>query len=105
MPTGFRITGQFDAMHYNTTIAFQWDPPQGTGPEAIVDSYDILITPTPLSHPSFNLLMSTAWNVTLSYNVEYTIYISAVNCAGESSPAILPNIEFSEYDHGFTNIS
>ena len=85
-------------MHYNTTITFEWDPPSGSGPEAIVDYYPILLTPKPLSHPSYNVLYTSPWIVTVRYNVEHTAVITAVNCAGESSPYILNiiNIEFSE---------
>ena len=85
-----------DSLHYNTTITFEWDPPQGSGTEAIVDNYSILLTPKPLSHPSLNFLYSPPWVVTVRYNVEHTAVITAVNCAGESSPFTLLNIEFSE---------
>ena len=84
-------------LHYNTTITFEWDPPPGSGPEAIVDYYSIIVTPRPLSHPILNIVFSTLWNVTLNYNIEHTAIITAVNCAGESSPFTLLNIEFSEY--------
>ena len=85
-PTGFNITQRMDSMHYNTTITFEWDPPPGRGPEAIVDYYPIFFIPRPLSHPSYNVLSSSSWIVTVRYNVEYTAVITAVNCAGESSP-------------------
>ena len=104
-PTGFNITRQSDALHYNTTVTFEWDPPHGSGPEAIVDSYPILITPRPLSHPSSNVLYSTQLNVTLQYNVEHVAVITAENCAGVSNPFILTNIEFSEYnDYKLSNL-
>ena len=94
-PTGFSVTGQNDRLHYNTTITFEWDPPQGSGPEAIVDYYLIVVTLRPLSHPVSNKVYSIPWSVTLEYNIEHTAVITAVNCAGESSPFILTNIEFS----------
>ena len=94
-PTGFRVTGLSDALRYNTTITFEWDPPPGSGPEAIVDKYFIYITPRPLSHPEMNFV-TAPWNVTVRYNVKYTATLTAINCAGESSPFLLPNIEFSE---------
>ena len=86
-----------DSLHYNTTITFEWDPSQGSGPEAVADSYLLLLTPKPLSHPSLNVLYSSLYIVTVRYNVEYTAVITAVNCAGESSPFTLLNIEFSGY--------
>ena len=96
-PTGFSITGQNDALHYNTTITFEWDLPPGRGPEAIVDYYQIAVTPRPLSHPVLNIVYSSKpWHVTLEYNTKYTVTITAVNCAGESRPFELTNIKFSE---------
>ena len=96
-PTGFKITQQMDTLHYNTTITFKWDPPPGVGPEAIVDYYPIIVTPRPLSHPVSNRVYSTPWIVTLDYNIVFTATITAVNCAGESSPFVLTNIKFSEF--------
>ena len=85
-----------DSLHYNTNIILEWDPSSGSGPQAIVDSYSILLTPRPLSHPRLNVLYSSPLIVTVRYNVEYTAVITAVNCAGESSPFTLLNIEYSE---------
>ena len=62
-----------------------------------MDYYPITVTPRPLSHPVSNIVYSTPWNVTLNFNIEYTVTITAVNCAGESSPFVLTNIEFSEF--------
>ena len=62
-----------------------------------MDYYKIVITPRPLSHPVSNVVYSTPWNVTLDYNIEHTAIITAVNCAGESSPFTLTDIEFSEF--------
>ena len=61
-----------------------------------MDYYSIVVTPRPLSHPVSNIVYSTHWNVTLEYNINHTAAITAVNCAGESSPFILTKIEFSE---------
>ena len=61
-----------------------------------MDYYLIVVTPRPLSHTILNIVYSTPWNVTLNFNIEYTASITAVNCAGESSPFVLTNIEFSE---------
>ena len=93
--TGFNITSYYPSVA-DATVTFTWDPPPGSGPEAIVDSYTITITPMPVSHPITNVVTSSPWNVTLDYNETYTATIIAVNCAGESSPFILPNIEYSK---------
>ncbi len=78
----------------DTTVTFEWDPPRGSGPEAIVDNYTLSITPVPLSHPQINAGLFMPWNVTLSYNVLYTAALIAVNCFGESSPLFLTDIEY-----------
>ena len=70
------------------TVHYEWDPPVGGGPEAIVDYYNVTITPTPLSNLTSNLVYSTSWNVTLKYNVQYTTSTTSLNCAGESFPIV-----------------
>ncbi len=96
MPTGFTIVEVMDSL-LNTTVVFEWDPPPGSGPGAVVDNYIISITPMPISHPSINIVYSTTWNVTISYNVEYNATITALNCDGESSsPLALTDIIFGK---------
>ncbi len=75
---------------------FEWDPPPGSGPEAIVDNYTITITPAPVFHPISNVIVAPPWNVTLDYNVIYTATITAFNCAG-SSNILSSTIEYSKY--------
>ncbi len=75
---------------------FEWDPPDGSGPETDIDNYIITVNPTPVSHPISNVVLSSPWNVTLSYNVIYTATIIAVNCAGESGTFTLPGIEYGK---------
>ena len=70
-------------------LTFEWDLPQGSGPEAIVDNYIISILPSPLSSPGTNVFfvpLNTAWNVTLNHNEQYSINLTALNCAGDSDP-------------------
>ena len=90
-PSGFNITEvYFTPM--NVIVTFEWDLPQGMGPEFVVDYYRITILSASLSHPIMNSVDSTIWNVTLNYNTIYRANISAINCAGESeiSPLIDP---------------
>ena len=71
----------------NTTFTFVWDqPPQGGGPESIVDNYTISITPSPPSDPNTTTLPfpPSPFIVTLSHNQMYTLSLTAVNCAGQS---------------------
>ena len=93
MPTGLRITQNFFTPE-NITVLFEWDPPQGLGPEEVVDYYRITISPAPLSHPSINSVNSSVWNVTLAYNTPYTANTTAVNCAGKSPSITLEGILF-----------
>ena len=81
----------------NYTISLQWNPPEGSGPAAVVDKYILSLTPKSVSHPIFNEIYSTIWSVTLNYNTVYTATITAVNCAGESKTLVLPDIQYSMY--------
>ncbi len=80
----------------NVAVNFQWNPPDGNGPEAIADNYAISILPMPLSHPISNVVYTTNFNVTLDYNVIYNATVTASNCAGESKPVYLTNIEYGK---------
>ena len=95
-PTGLNITREYNTV-MDTTVKFEWDPPPGSGPEAIVDNYTITITPAPVSHPISNVVTTSPWNVTLDYNVIYTATIAAVNCAGDSDILVLSTIEYGKY--------
>ena len=78
----------------NLTVIFEWDEPQGRGPEGIVDTYIITLSPSPLSPsdvislPNFPLSL----NVTLNYNTVYEATITAENCAGRSETFMYPNV-------------
>ncbi len=78
----------------DTTVMFEWDPPNGSGPEAVVENYIISILPMPDSHPISNVVNTTSWNVTLDYNVVYNATITAQNCAGKSEINVLTNIQY-----------
>ena len=93
--TGFNISEVYFSVG-NVTLTFEWDPPQGVGPELIVDYYLIAISPAPLSHPILNNVSSSPWNVTVDYNTVYSVNITAVNCAGQSGTLSLENIEYSK---------
>ena len=83
IPSGFAITGEnFTPM--NSTITFEWDLPQGMGPEVIVDYYLVFISPSPLSHPILNNVSSSPWDVTVNYNTRYSVNFTSFNCAGQS---------------------
>ena len=66
----------------------RWDQPQGDGgPESIVDYYEILVISPTGSLVSIEMIFTPIKNITLDYNVNYTVSVVAVNCLGESYPA------------------
>ena len=94
-PANFTITREYHTTS-NITITFEWDPPQGSGPEVIVDSYEISVTPSPLSYSTPVTINSTTWNTTLNFNIAYVATIISINCAGAGKPLSLQSIEFSK---------
>ena len=77
------------------TVTFEWDEPQGSGPESVVDNYIITVYPRPLSLPSDVIMLpnsSQALNVTLTYNTVYRATITAENCVGRSETLQYPNM-------------
>ena len=98
-PTSFNFTNAYEN-EFNITVTFEWNPPEGSGPEVIIHGYEIIIVPKPVSYQSSStIIYSTTWNVTLNYNVQYEATIIAVNCEGESSPVVLRDIEFSKSNY------
>lgn len=90
-PAEFGITNEYhDDME--TTVTLDWDPPQGSGPESIIDNYTISILPLPPYQPNIVLVDSPPWNVTLTHNEDYTVNLTAVNCAGESETVTISSI-------------
>ena len=90
MPTGFNITD----VDYSQAIlvTFDWDPPNGTGTQTIVETYHFVVTPKPIQ-PISNTSTSPI-SIFLSYNVKYSVHIFAVNCAGDSEAATISNISY-----------
>ena len=83
----------------STTVTLDWDPPQGTGPEAVVDNYTISISPAPPYQPARLQVPSYPWNVTLAHNEIYSINLTATNCVGDSEPIALSNVGFGEFSN------
>lgn len=97
MPTGFGITNEYHGI-LNTTLTFEWDPFQGSGPESVVDHFVLSISPQPLSSLVMNVVPSPPWNVTISYNTVYNVNITAVNCAGDGRTiTALNEIKYSKF--------
>lgn len=100
IPSGFGYTIEYHEVT-ETTITFEWDPPQGSGPEGIVDGYTISISSDPMSQPLQITNISSPWNVTLTHNTPYSIGIVALNCGGESTTLFHPTIEYGEENKTF----
>ena len=99
IPSGFNITRESYTVP-NLTVTFEWDEPQESGPQVIVDSYTIVISPRPLYPSDVSVLPNSplAFNVTLMYNTNYTATITAENCAGVSETFMYP----AEIEYGMT---
>ena len=94
-PTNFSI---IEVYHDDreTTVSLAWNPPQGSGPEVIVQNYSIVLSPAPQYQSAVIIVSSPPWNVTLLHNQEYIINITSLNCAGESTPPVVLNVEFGK---------
>lgn len=93
-PTGYRKIKELHGK-LNTTVTFQKNLQTGSGSAAIVDNYTITIVPRPLSHPSHVVVTAFPWSVTFAHNILYYVYITAINCAGNSNTLQLSPIEYS----------
>ena len=96
-PTDFNYTSEYHQF-MNTTLTLDWNAPLGSGPQAVVDSYTLSISPAPPSHPGTIVVQKPPFNVTLAHNIAYSLNLTAVNCAGESETLIFPDIEYSEWE-------
>lgn len=91
VPLNFNNTRQYPSQS-NTTITLEWNVPQGLGSRRVVDYYVVTVSPALPSLPDNEFSVnSTSLNVTLLHNVNYTLSVTAINCAGASDMAILSN--------------
>ena len=79
-----------------TTVTLDWDPPQGTGPESVVDNYTVSISPAPPYELESTTVQLPPWNVTLDHNIQYSISLTTTNCIGESNASAIITIRFSK---------
>lgn len=73
----------------DVSVSFTWEKAVGTGPEYVISSYRITITPPTVDgNSSFEVGLDNGLLITLSltYNVEHTLNFFAINCAGMSQP-------------------
>ena len=87
-------------VHYdtqNTTVVVQWSYPRSDG-GAPVDNYTVTLVGPQAVHLSATTSIQPVATFTLAYNKEYTVSISATNCAG-TGRTVSPNISQSEGEH------
>ena len=75
------------------TVNIDWDPPVNTGGGA-VDSYTV---ETSSETATVRVISGTTATLDLSYNERYVMSVTAVNCAGSSTPAMTDTVEFGTY--------
>ena len=91
-PTRFRIVRTYNRT-VSTIATLQWS----IDPEAIVDHYQVTISPRPPSPRSGStMVQAPPWNVTLGHNITYNISIVAENCAGRSEAVHLNGVKYSK---------
>ena len=66
------------------SVPVLWDPPTETGGR---DDLTYTVTISPPAQVSATVLTSTSVTVTAQYNVDYTVSVVAINCAGNSTTA------------------
>ena len=66
-------------------VTIEWNPPVNSS-GADIHNYTVNVSPS--TQPSATVVTSTNVNVTVDYNVNYTLSIVATNCAGNSNPAV-----------------
>lgn len=73
----------------DVSVTFTWEKEMGIGPEYVISSYRVTITPPTVDgNSSFKVGFEQDLLVALSlaYNVEHTVNFFAINCAGSSQP-------------------
>ena len=82
MPQNVRISSTQNGTE-SSLVTLQWDPPSDNG-GAEVDSYNLTVS----GGISRSGITDTTASIELSYNVEYTVRVSATNCAGSGTEAV-----------------
>ena len=93
------VTKNYEELVMFTTVALSWLWPQGSGPEYVIESYQVLVTSQPDTRLYWTDIVSSEVNfsnVSLEYNMEYTISVISLNCAGKSSPISIFNIMYGK---------
>ena len=75
------------------TVNIDWDPPVNNGGGA-VDNYTLETSP---ETATVMVTSGTTARLDLSYNERYVVSVTAVNCAGSSTPAMTDPVEFGTY--------
>ena len=68
-----------------TTVSLTWEQPQL--PAGVTDNYTIYFLAPTFYEPNIYLGVIPPWNVTVAHNTQYSVNVTATNCAGESQPS------------------
>ncbi len=81
------------SLAYEVNVTVGWDPPTETGGR---DDLTYTVTVSPPAQLSATVLTSASVTVTAQYNVDYTVSVVAINCAGNSTTTEY-NFRIGEY--------
>lgn len=84
-----------DLMYIN--VYFEWMPPVGQGPAFVVEYYQLSVESNS-SYYTTDVATSRS-NTSLEYNVNFTVSVISVNCAGQSKHLVLTEVLFSKLTH------
>ncbi len=91
-PTDVRLTSIMNNSE-SASVTIEWDPPSQGGSPLI---YIITTTPVLISDPP-PVTTSTSTTITINYNTDYTIAVTASNCAGNGFTSDVLSINIGRY--------
>lgn len=82
VPADFKVTSLYrDLFDYNASL--EWDPAPRNGVESVVFNYSLLIVSSEQANKSYIITLPFIL-VNFQYAIEYSVSITAHNCAGLS---------------------
>ena len=81
----------------NVTVFFEWTSPMGEGSAYAVESYIFSVSSASnADYYAANNISTSSTNTILEYNMDYEVFVTSVNCAGQSEPLSITNIHFGK---------
>ncbi len=91
-PTNPRLTGIMNNSE-SASVTIEWDPPSQGGSQL---NYTITTTPDLISGPP-PVTTFTNTTITVNYNTDYTIIITASNCIGNGITSDILRVDIGRY--------